>query len=265
MTAGRQMAKTEIHVSAMIESGTMGHDTNANSLCGLTAVLLVCGLLSAQHAPETRFPEADKALEAVFAEISAEQARFTEPRQPQDKEWVKRRLEHLFNVDQKARGANMRPRPVDWSPEVREYYAKKLGSRIIAIDRANTAELKELLKIYRWFPVSEFGAKTEMHAWLIVQHADRDVAFQQEVLAILTTLYPKGETDPSSYANLFDRVARNTDKLQRYGTQGRCAGPGKWEPYEVEDPAALDQRRVSVGLSTMAEYLQRSKDRNYCP
>ncbi len=228
------------------------------------AVLLLYVPLGGQPQAAT-FPEADKALETVLAEISTQEALFTEPSRPQDKEWVKRRLEHLFQLDQKARGAFINPRPAEWSAEARQYYGKKLAARIVALDRANTAELKELLKIYRWFPISEFGEKVEGYAWLLVQHSDLDIAFQQEVLAILTSLYPQGETSPSNYANLWDRVARNTGKLQRYGTQGQCTGPGKWVPYEAEDPAGLDRRRASLGLSTMAEYLQRSIDRKYCP
>jgi hypothetical protein len=244
----------------------------ARSLCFCVLVLFSCHPLygeqqpaAAPSTPAVSFPEADRALEAVFAEISAEQALFTEARQPQSKEWVKRRLEHLFNVDQKARGAYMKPRPADWSPEARQYYGKKLGSRIVALDRAHTAELKELLKYYRWITISEFGEKAEGHAWLLVQHSDLDVPFQQEVLTILTSLYPQGETNPSNYANLWDRVAQNTGKLQRYGTQGRCEGPGKWVPYDVEDPAHLDQRRTSLGLTTMEAYLRRSVERRYCP
>jgi hypothetical protein len=57
----------------------------------------------------------------------------------------------------------------------------------------------------------------------------------------------------------------NAGKPQRYGMQGNCAGPGQWVPYEIADPAGLDERRKSLGLSTMAEYLQRSKNKKYCP
>jgi hypothetical protein len=217
----------------------------------------------AQHAPT--FPEADEALAAVLAEIATEEARFTEPRQTQDKDWVKRRLKHLFDVDQKARSAYIRPRPAEWGPEARQYFQRKLANRIIALDRANTAELKELLRQYRWFTISEFGKDVEGYAWLLVQHSDRDAAFQQEVLGILSDLLPKGETDPGHYANLWDRVARNTGKLQRYGTQGRCVAPGQWEPYEVEDPAGLNERRATLGLPTMEEYLRRSVERRFCP
>ena len=209
--------------------------------------------------------EADRALETVFAEISAAQAKFTEPPDSHNRDWVKRRLAHLYEVDQLARGAYIKPRPADWSPEVCDYYGKKLANRITAIDRANTAELKELLKIYRWFTISEFGKESDLQAWVLVQHSDKDPAFQQEVLAILTTLYKTGETSGNNYANLYDRVARKAGQPQRYGTQGQCACPGKWEPFEVEDPAGLDARRAAVGLSPMDAYLRQFPHRKYCP
>ncbi len=122
------------------------------------------------------------------------------------------------------------------------------------VDRANTARLKELIKTHGWFTISKFGREADRTAWLLVQHADHDVAFQKEILGILAGLYPKGETDPHNYAYLWDRVAANTGARQRFGTQGKCTGRGKWEPFEVEDPAGLDARRKSVGLPAMRVY-----------
>src|SRR5262249_24761475 len=84
------------------------------------------------------------------------------------------------------------------------------------------------------------GEKADLQAWVLVQHADRDRAFQQEVLAILSTLYASGETSADNYANLYDRVAHNSGKPQRYGTQGGCVGPGEYETYEIEDPANVE-------------------------
>jgi hypothetical protein len=195
--------------------------------------------------------------EEVLARIDALHARFTEPSRPHDKDWVRRRLAHLYEVDQMVRGAYMK------APDAGQ--RKKLGARIMALDQAHTAELKELLKIHRWFTISEFGKDSDLHAWILVQHSDRDPAFQRQVLEILAGLYPQGETSGYNYANLYDRVARNAGMPQRYGTQGRCTAPGKWEPFDIEDPANLEARRASAGLSTMAEYLQLSKDRGWCP
>jgi hypothetical protein len=86
-----------------------------------------------------------------------------------------------------------------------------------------------------------------------------DPPFQRQVLAILEPLAAKGETNPKNYAYLYDRVASSFQnpaerKLQRYGTQGQCTGPGTWEPLPVENPDKLDERRAAIGLPPMAEY-----------
>ena len=115
------------------------------------------------------------------------------------------------------------------------------------------------MKVHDWVSISKFGKKSDNNAWLLVQHADLDPDFQREVLQKLAKLWPKGETDATNYAYLYDRVAtswqdKNKRKRQRYGTQGKCVGKGQWEPLAVEDPANLEKRRKSVGLNTMDEY-----------
>jgi len=71
----------------------------------------------------------------------------------------------------------------------------------------------------------------------------------------------------SNYAYLYDRVQiRYADgidgikKLQRYATQGRCSGPGTWEPFPFENPDDIDATRANVGLGTLAEYKSRFKN-----
>lgn len=116
------------------------------------------------------------------------------------------------------------------------------------------------MKIYPWFTISEFGAVTDSNAWLIVQHADLDTAFQKQVLSKLKQLYPKGETNRHNYAYLDDRDAVAEKRLQLYGTQGICVGPGKWEPHPIEDFSNVDKRRAEMELGTMAEYIAVFKD-----
>ncbi len=198
----------------------------------------------------------DQEVEAVCRAIDAEVARFNAVAEPPGKAAVVRRLLFMERIDQIVRNALTSPKTRRWAPDARDSYNRKLAARMDEIDRANTAQLKELIKTYGWFTISEFGKEADKAAWLLVQHADHDVAFQKQVLGILGELYIKGETDAHNYAYLFDRVAGHTGTRQRYGTQGRCTGPGKWEPDEVEDPAALDARRKSVGLPPMRVYMR---------
>lgn len=210
------------------------------------------------------FPDVDRKLSALFARIEAVEVGLPGPAKRQDKAWVKTKLQQMFDADQMARNGYADPEVAAWSSEARAAYRAGLGARIQAIDRANGTEMKALLEIYPWFRISEFGEDGDRWAWALVQHADADVAFQQSVLDLLAPLWPQGETSPANYAYLWDRVARNSGRKLRYGTQGHCVA-GTWEPLEVEDPAHLETLRSTMGLETMAAYRERFKGPGVCP
>ena len=84
--------------------------------------------------------------------------------------------------------------------------------------------------------------------------ADLDVAFQKDVLKRLEPLAAAGDTDPKNFAFLYDRVATNEERPQRYGTQGECLGPGSWKPNPLQEPARVDELRAAIGLEPLSEY-----------
>jgi hypothetical protein len=208
----------------------------------------------------SEYPRVDEELASFDQHVSLLRQEFAKkPAAPLDKEWVKAKLQHMVEIDQYVRQPSDIPELRKFSDEERYEYSQRHSERFLAIDRQNTADLKELLKIYPWFTISEFGTEASQYAWLLVQHADLDAPFQRQVLAILEPLAAKGETNPKNYAYLYDRVASSFQnpaerKLQRYGTQGECSGPGTWDPLPVQDPDKLDERRAAVGLPPMAEY-----------
>ena len=210
-------------------------------------------------AAASQFPLVEVELNAIDAHVEKLQQEFSKkPHAPKDKEWVKGKLAHMVEVDQYVRTKTEVPPSLKNDGE-RFDYSQRIAERMARVDRRHTADLKALLLNYRWFTISEFGAEASQNAWLLVQHADHDAAFQREVLKILEPLAAKGETNPKNFAYLYDRVATSFQnpaarKPQRYGTQGQCTGPGAWEPFPVEDPAKLDELRASVGLMPEAEY-----------
>jgi len=184
---------------------------------------------------------------------------------PSDKKWIVSKLQHMVDVDQYTRKYNNTPYDHAYSNAEKSEFINQFGVRWRSVDTNNTSDLKELIKIYTWFMISEFGQRADQNAWLLVQHADMDYAFQKSVLTILSGLWQKGETNPTNYAYLFDRVAASFNDptqttLQRYGTQGECTGPGTWEPLPMEDPERIDDRRATVGLGTEADYIKLFKD-----
>jgi Family of unknown function (DUF6624) len=227
-------------------------------LIAMTVMVCVPPMTALSKGEPKTFPRADSDLDAFFGSLLKPSAAFAQvPANPDDKEWVRRKLKLMFDVDQSLRRADRRSLVKSYSPEEAEYFEKRFMLRANAIDRGDTRDLKELLKTIRWPVISEYGRAADLRAWLIVQHSDDDAAFQKRILKLLAGLAAEGETDPRNYAYLFDRVAVNENRAQRYGTQGRCVARGRWEPFALEDPGEVDARRRSVRLGPLESYKKR--------
>lgn len=130
----------------------------------------------------------------------------------------------------------------------------RLGRRMCDIDRDNTAWLSSDLAANGWYRISAFHPAASNAAWLMIQHADRDPAFQQEMLVMLEPLAAQGEIERSDFAYLFDRVAVNAGRPQRYGSQGRCVAKDVWAPNDLENPERVQALRDENNLGSLAEY-----------
>lgn len=144
-------------------------------------------------------------------------------------EGVSARVREMVEVDQFVRKYLRESLPKDLMAEERKQFSEAWVKRMGEIDQENLLELKLLLKDREWFVISKYGEITDSNAYL------------------------------------FDRVASSFNdpskrKLQRYGTQGACTGPGTWEPWPVENPKNLDKLRASVDLGSMSEYKMMFKD-----
>ena len=123
-----------------------------------------------------------------------------------------------------------------------------------ALDRRHTARMHEIVAKFGWPGRSLVGRDGAKAAWLLVQHADHDRAFQKECLGRMHKS-PAGEVEPHDLAYLTDRVLLAEGKPQRYGTQLEAKN-GKLEPRLLEEPDRVDERRQSIGLAPLAEYVK---------
>ncbi|MGB0715930.1 MAG: DUF6624 domain-containing protein [Phycisphaerae bacterium] len=121
------------------------------------------------------------------------------------------------------------------------------------VDRKNTARMKQLVSEYGWLTRSMVGEDGMHAAWLLVQHADHDVDFQERCLRLMTIYLGSGEISTSDYAYLTDRVLVNRGQMQVYGTQFWSPN-GKLEPRPIKEAAKVDERRKQMGLNSLAEY-----------
>jgi tetratricopeptide (TPR) repeat protein len=129
----------------------------------------------------------------------------------------------------------------------------KLVREIERIDTENTAWLKDVVDKHGWPGKSLVGEQSAQAAWLLVQHADRDPAFQRRCLDLIVAAHKKGETTGQQVAYLTDRVLLKEGKKQLYGTQFSTIN-GELKPQPIEDEANVDVRRKEMGLGTLADY-----------
>jgi hypothetical protein len=137
----------------------------------------------------------------------------------------------------------------------------------VEVDRNNTAAMKGIINEIGWPTVTKVGAEASRAAWLLVQHADEDPAFQKQCLLLMKE-QATGEVEARDMAYLEDRIRVNTGQKQVYGTQmfetrDEHGQISKYEPQPIEDPEQVNERRASVGLETIEEYIQMITGRYY--
>ena len=173
---------------------------------------------------------------------------------------LRAKLLELADADQAAR-----ERLSELSPEqISQENLNELGPEgmeiimgIMRVDRKNTARIKQIVHEHGWPTRSMVGEDGAHAAWLLVQHADRAPAFQAKCLDLLKKAVQAGEASGRDLALLTDRVRTSQNKPQVYGTQLEMTDDGTWQPLPIENPESVDQRRASVGLPPLEQYIQR--------
>ncbi|OJT27444.1 hypothetical protein BO221_05590 [Archangium sp. Cb G35] len=181
----------------------------------------------------------EPAFARIAGKAAANEAKLMEAQNPQLRDELLRMMEE----DQAARRA----------AGAAQFKDLAANERMKAIDIKNTARMKEIVAQLGWPTKTLVGERGAKAAWLLVQHADLDVAFQRQCLPLLEKSVAAGEGSPKDLAYLTDRILVAEGKPQRYGTQFHTV-EGKLVPRPIEDEANVDARRAAVGLGTMAEY-----------
>jgi hypothetical protein len=173
---------------------------------------------------------------------------------PRD-ENLRAELVQRADEDQKARRQllDLQARAGSKDAEAARKEVESAAKKMQEIDTRNTAWLKGVVDKHGWPGKSLVGTDGAQKAWLLVQHADQDRAFQKRCLALLGGAVRKGDASPDHMAYLTDRVRVADQEKQVYGTQFREVS-GKMEPFPIEDEANVDRRRKEVGLPPLAEY-----------
>jgi hypothetical protein len=137
-------------------------------------------------------------------------------------------------------------------------------ARLMEMDSDNTAWLMAVVEQVGWPGHSLVGEDGAEAAWLLVQHADLNPAFQRRCLELLRHAVERGEASPADLAHLTDRVLLASGEPQLYGTQVTTR-EGQYKPVRLREPETVDARRVAVGLDPIAAHLGRALDRHEPP
>jgi hypothetical protein len=103
------------------------------------------------------------------------------------------------------------------------------------VSRENYFFLKRIIERGGWPSSDVVGEEGENSAWLIAQHSDFNVDFQEDCLGLIKNL-PLTKERRSYISYLSDRIRINKGKKQIFGTQNYNG-----KPLPIEDMEKLDK------------------------
>lgn len=205
-----------------------------NAFC-FVAVCVVISAMAAQPAGPAALPVRPKMADTITDQALAD------------------RLLAILDEDQKYR---LRIDEVEKKHGRDAKEMRELWDTIRQKDAANLAQVKEILDQRGWVGPEVVGRRANGALFLVIQHSDP--ATQQKYLPMMREAVKNGKAAPSSLALLEDRVALGEGRWQVYGSQiGRDNATGKYFVRPLEDPDRVDERRASVGLGPLADYVKR--------
>lgn len=128
-------------------------------------------------------------------------------------------------------------------------------AHMLRVDAANLPRIEVIVAMYGFPRRVQVGGDGVGAAWLLVQHAANDPAFQARVLAEIEPRVKEGEVSGENYALLADRVRMLAEhKPQLYGSQLRYE-KGRYAPAPIDDPMQVDERRAAFGMPPLRDYV----------
>ncbi len=169
-----------------------------------------------------------------------------------DKTLIKAEFENMRKVDQIYAGVPPK--------EMIEQYGREKAWIIFekkqdSVNLNNQTKAKSYFKKYGFIGSNDFDKRTSGNFWLIVQHADNDIKFQQNVLNKMSKQIKKNNAAKSQYAMLNDRVNVNLNKKQRFGSQVTYNEFGQAIPVNgLIDSMNVEKLRLEFELPSFKEY-----------
>lgn len=172
-----------------------------------------------------------------------------------ERQKINSELDYIGKIDQKYAGIP--------SDELVKKYGNEKAWKIFkekrdSVGLDNQKRIKTLYSKYGYLGFKEVGNENSVKFWLPIQHADNDVAFQKKMLKELRKQIQNNNANKSDYAFLEDRIAINTNKKQRFGSQVTYNEAGQAIPKNgLLDSVNIDKFRAEYNLPSFKEYYNR--------
>jgi tetratricopeptide (TPR) repeat protein len=122
-------------------------------------------------------------------------------------------------------------------------------------DDVNLVKVRAILDTRGWLGPDIIGNDGSSTLFLVIQHAD--LKTQQHYLPMMRAAAQLKKARPDDLALLEDRVALGECRHQIYGSQITFnPRTNKYQILPLADPDHVDERRASVGLPPLAEYVK---------
>lgn len=129
----------------------------------------------------------------------------------------------------------------------------ELRTRITVVDNQNTGALKSILSIFGWDCIFRLNEDAKDAAFLVIQHSDEDIVFQEFALGKLNEFFKKGLVDGQDLAILTDKVLISRGEKQVYGTQFDFVD-GELKISPIDNAKETNERRSKLGLPSIEKY-----------
>ncbi len=163
-------------------------------------------------------------------------------------------IDSLLTVDQVVQDniveASQRNAPSD-SMKMLFEIKQKIFARHIPI-------LKAIFKTNGYPTFEKVGKESSNNFFILVQHSDVDVKFQEKMLPLIKIQVDKKQVKGGNYAFLYDRVQINNGRQQLYGTQLGYDNEGNAFSKNLKDKETVNARRSEFGMTPLEDYLSKA-------
>ena len=169
-----------------------------------------------------------------------------------EKENIISELDYIGNIDQKYAGVPTEQLIEKYGSDKARKLFKIKGD---SVNIENQNRIKKLYSKYGYLGFDKVGKENTTKFWLPIQHADNDVGFQKKMLKELRKEIKKNNARKDCYALLEDRIAINSNKKQRFGTQVTYSNDGRAIPKNgLIDSLNIEKFRTEYGLPPFKDY-----------